>query len=286
MPCKRVSSRRDLARAPRFSNETRRRSLAVEMIQPAAPTVAPVEAPIFILGKTPMGETDLSEVLDALASELDDEGQPEKAKCFQTLNTILEQRTDYVTVRDITAESVDRNLINHLFKMAGLTPGLAVRFARALDPTQEEGFEWPEPPKAGAELPQRAPGKKSGPKPGTITWSVEPKFRRVELPRDVAVPSLKELGVFDGIPQPRPGQLLADRAGFSVINQRIYNVAQCHPQLQGGGLDLRAMVAWHNELREFCPVDRMPVYKSGLKKGQWRIWDLRGAFSNRRNRTF
>ena len=252
------------------------------MLEPAAPPVAP--APIFILGETPMGETDLSVVLEALASELDHEGKPEKASCFRLLNTILLQRTEFRTVRDIMAESVDRNMVHCLFAMANFTPGLAVRFARAIDPTEIEGFEWPEPPRGDGQ-PQRAPGKKTGPKAGTINWSMEPKFRKVDFPRNMAVPSLKELGVFDGIPQPQPGQKLADRAGFSVINQRIYNVAQGHPQLQGGGLDIRAKLVWHNELREFCPVDRMPVYKSGAKQGQSRIWDLGRCFSNRRNRT-
>ena len=77
------------------------------MLEPAAPPVAP--APIFILGETPMGETDLSVVLEALASELDHEGKPEKAACFRLLNNILQQRTEFRTMHDITATSVDRN---------------------------------------------------------------------------------------------------------------------------------------------------------------------------------
>ena len=75
------------------------------MIEPAVPAALPVaHAPIFILGQTPMAETELSVVMDALASELDNEDKPDKADWFRLLSRILEQRTHFRTVRDITAE--------------------------------------------------------------------------------------------------------------------------------------------------------------------------------------
>ena len=255
------------------------------MLEPAAPAAAlPVaHGPNFILGQTPMGETNLAVVFEALASELDYEDKLEKAECFRLLNRVVQQRTDFRTVRDIKALSVDRNMIHRLLAMAGLTAGLAVRFARALDPTEEEGFEWPAP--ANGTIEPRCPGKKTGPKPGAFNWSTEPKFPRTTLAPHMAVPSLRENGVFDDIPQPMPGQHLSDRRGFTIINQRIYNLAQSHPNLQGGGLELRASIAWTNELREFCPLDRMPVLQTGKKAGQRRMWNLSRAFANRRNNT-
>ena len=48
-------------------------------------------------------------VMEALASELDHEGKPEKAACIRLLNNILQQRTEFRTMHDITATSVDRN---------------------------------------------------------------------------------------------------------------------------------------------------------------------------------
>ena len=48
-------------------------------------------------------------VMEALASELDHEGKPEKAACFRLLNNILKQRTKFRTMHDITAMSFDRN---------------------------------------------------------------------------------------------------------------------------------------------------------------------------------
>ena len=47
--------------------------------------------------------------MEALASELDHEGKPEKAACFRLLNNILKQRTKFRTMHDITAMSFDRN---------------------------------------------------------------------------------------------------------------------------------------------------------------------------------
>ena len=48
------------------------------MIEPAVPSALPLaHAPIFILGQTPMAKTELSVVIEALASELDDEDKPE-----------------------------------------------------------------------------------------------------------------------------------------------------------------------------------------------------------------
>ena len=256
------------------------------MMEPALPAALPLaHAPIFILGQTPMAETELSVVIEALASELDDENRPDKADTFRLLGQIIEQRTDFRTVRDITRESVNRNIMHRLFNMAHFTPGLAVRFARAIDPTEEDGFEWPLPPRLLSDEQERVPGAKSGPKPGTFNWSTQAKFPRTTLAPDTAVPSLRENGVFDGIVQPVPGTRLSDRSGFTVINQRIYNLAQRHPNLQGGGLQLRVQVAWMNELLSFCPPDRMPLYQSGKKKGTSRLWNLSRSFSNRRNRT-
>ena len=48
-------------------------------------------------------------VMEALASELDHEGKPEKAACFRLLNNILKQRTKFRTMHDITAMSFDHN---------------------------------------------------------------------------------------------------------------------------------------------------------------------------------
>jgi len=48
--------------------------------------------------------------MEALASELDHEGKPEKAACFRLLNNILQQqRTEFRSMHDISAASVDRN---------------------------------------------------------------------------------------------------------------------------------------------------------------------------------
>lgn len=176
-------------------------------------------------------ETDLYKILKNLAIEQGREGNWDNVSALKEFWSVLSDM-EIDTVADITGPSMFLNTVEELMDdVDGFNPGLRLLFARALRPGTPSGFVWPQPP-AEHQQHQHAAGQKTRPK--APQWDTTPKFTPMALKHDVPVPSLRSMGVFNGIMSPvETGLKLHDRKGYTVINERIYSAAQCHPYLQG-----------------------------------------------------
>ena len=233
------------------------------------PMLPDAEHPLFLLFAT-LGASEIAA------------GNPTNSATLLEFARILEGHGFY-TQEDVTAPTVFRPTIEDMMdEVTGLDPGLRALFCRALKPGDSlAGFEWADPPQQHQEA-QRQVGKK---RPQAPSWSTASKFDQMSLPPGAPVPTLKSMGVFDGVTCPATsGAKLKDRAGFGLIIERTFSAAQDHPELQGGGCCERVKAAWEKELHEWCPPRYMPEY--GKKERRTRVWDLKESFSNRRNKTY
>ena len=207
-------------------------------------------------------------------------GNQAHAATFMEFGRVLESHGFY-SQEDVTAPTVFRPTIEGMMdEVTGLDPGLRALFCRALKPGDSlAGFEWAEPPQQHQEA-QRQVGRK---KPRAPTWNTAAQFPQMSLAPGAPVPTLRSLGVFDGLNCPATtGTKLADGKGFGLITERIFTAAQDHPELQGGGCSERVKAAWEQELHNWCPPRLMPTY--GVKFPRTRVWCLEESFSNRRNK--
>ena len=100
------------------------RALAAVRMATWGAVVEAVDGRHWLHHGTPMGDTSLAAILDALADELEGEGKSDKAAVMRKFKTVVEQLGKFKTVADITAPTVYRLNVYSLFGAADMTPGL------------------------------------------------------------------------------------------------------------------------------------------------------------------